>query len=302
MATEREDSHRDRRAMREGLTSAWIVFISEHTIEKLNLKNKSNKKETKIIPILFVTLILFAPIVGKTGNDIRFSLDIKEQNSIFRIQTHDFSVRVSDVCKMCCVWCRFEPTLSSQTLNPYLAFGRKLFAAIFEPKVHYIYENQYLICEWKSVIRITVRPKIKVSNQIVFSSVGSDVHLECRCEASPLPTTSWIKSDGTLLQPNVKYQTREEHDSYRTKMKLKITNLDDNDFGAYKCVAKNPLGEKEGLVRLFGQCTASNCSWSGKWKIIYWYALQKCHLRSRLRRGRQPSSNRCRQTVRPTRL
>lgn len=52
--------------------------------------------------------------------------------------------------------------------------------------------------------------------------------------------------------PTHKYQTREEHDSYRTKMKLKITNLEDKDFGTYKCVAKNSLGEKEGLVRLYG--------------------------------------------------
>jgi hypothetical protein len=86
----------------------------------------------------------------------------------------------------------------------------------------------------------------------VGSSVGSDVQLECRCEASPTPMTSWIRSDGVILLPTPKYQTREEHDSYRTKMKLKITNLEKKDFGSYKCVAKNTLGEKEGLVRLYG--------------------------------------------------
>ena len=45
----------------------------------------------------------------------------------------------------------------------------------------------------------------------------------------------------------------EEHESYRTKMKLRIFNLDEKDFGSYKCVAKNVLGEKEGLVRLYGK-------------------------------------------------
>lgn len=100
---------------------------------------------------------------------------------------------------------------------------------------------------------VAVRPKIKVSNQLVGSSIGSDVQLECRCEASPTPTTSWIRYDGHMLFNSSKYLIREEHDSYRTKMKLKIINLDDKDFGSYKCVSKNSLGEKEGLVRLYGQ-------------------------------------------------
>ena len=83
--------------------------------------------------------------------------------------------------------------------------------------------------------------------------LGSDVQLECRCEASPTPTTAWIRSDGHLLTPSAKYLMREEHDSYRTKMKLKIVSLDEKDFGSYKCVAKNAIGEKEGLVRLYGK-------------------------------------------------
>ncbi|CAG2169719.1 unnamed protein product [Oppiella nova] len=96
-----------------------------------------------------------------------------------------------------------------------------------------------------------VRPKIKVQNQLVGATVNSDVQLECRCEASPKPLTSWIRSDGVILLSSDKYEVSEEHDSYRTRMTLKINHLDDNDFGSYKCVAKNTQGEKEGLVRLY---------------------------------------------------
>jgi len=64
--------------------------------------------------------------------------------------------------------------------------------------------------------------------------------------------TSWIRSDGVILLPTHKYHIQEEHDSYRTRMRLKITHLEEKDFGSYKCVAKNTLGEKEGLVRLYG--------------------------------------------------
>ncbi|CAG2110433.1 unnamed protein product, partial [Medioppia subpectinata] len=42
----------------------------------------------------------------------------------------------------------------------------------------------------------TIRPKIKVQNQLVGAPVSTDVQLECRCEASPKPLTSWIRSDG----------------------------------------------------------------------------------------------------------
>ncbi|XP_054161089.1 lachesin-like, partial [Oppia nitens] len=102
------------------------------------------------------------------------------------------------------------------------------------------------------IVRVNFRPKIKVLKQLIGSSVGSDVNLECYLEASPQPITLWMRStDGQVLMPSPKYQTREEHDSYRTRMLLKITGLDDKDFGSYKCVAKNSLGEKEGLVRLY---------------------------------------------------
>lgn len=113
------------------------------------------------------------------------------------------------------------------------------------------------------IVRVNFRPKIRVSNQVVGSMLGSDVQLECRCEASPTPTTAWIRSDGHLLTPSAKYLMREEHDSYRTKMKLKIVSLDEKDFGSYKCVAKNAIGEKEGLVRLYEMALPSTPSGGG---------------------------------------
>lgn len=120
--------------------------------------------------------------------------------------------------------------------------------------------------------------------------LGSDVELECRVESSPKPETIWFTGTGQKLEElmdqyesvdvdqrkdqhnyirtNVngqsklltnhfqskrkKYQFDEESDGYRTVMRLTIRRLEPMDFGSYKCVAKNNLGEKEGLVRLYG--------------------------------------------------
>jgi hypothetical protein len=41
--------------------------------------------------------------------------------------------------------------------------------------------------------------------------------------------------------------------SYKTHMRLFISNIQPSDFGTYKCVAKNPRGETDGTIRLYGK-------------------------------------------------
>lgn len=38
---------------------------------------------------------------------------------------------------------------------------------------------------------------------------------------------------------------------YKVVMKLTIVDVDIEDFGAYKCVAKNSLGETDGSIKLY---------------------------------------------------
>lgn len=40
-------------------------------------------------------------------------------------------------------------------------------------------------------------------------------------------------------------------------MKLKIRNIGPNDFGSYRCVAKNSLGETDGMIKLDGNVIKS---------------------------------------------
>lgn len=37
-------------------------------------------------------------------------------------------------------------------------------------------------------------------------------------------------------------------------MKLTIKNLQYGDFGNYRCISKNSLGETEGSIRVYGKC------------------------------------------------
>lgn len=53
---------------------------------------------------------------------------------------------------------------------------------------------------------------------------------------------------------------------YKTHMKLTIINISSGDDGIYKCVAKNPRGETDGIIRLYG-----------KHRPITWNLLKTIH-------------------------
>ena len=51
-------------------------------------------------------------------------------------------------------------------------------------------------------------------------------------------------------------------ENYRQKARLTVYNIKEEDFGAYKCVSKNSLGETESTVRLYGQLYGTYIRWS----------------------------------------
>lgn len=57
-----------------------------------------------------------------------------------------------------------------------------------------------------------------------------------------------------LLHPSpadIKYQPIIYETDYRVVMRLTIKNVAMSDLGAYKCVAKNSLGDTDGLIKLY---------------------------------------------------
>lgn len=53
-----------------------------------------------------------------------------------------------------------------------------------------------------------------------------------------------------------KYEAISTDSGYNKYMILKIRKLSPQDFGSYKCVAKNSLGETDGFIKLDRECFA----------------------------------------------
>ncbi|XP_076635423.1 lachesin isoform X3 [Colletes latitarsis] len=102
--------------------------------------------------------------------------------------------------------------------------------------------------------RITVdvefSPMIFVPSQLVGAPAGTDVTIECHTEAYPRAMSYWFLGDEMILS-NEKYTTIIMENSYRAHMNLTIRNLQTSDFGNYRCISKNSLGETEGSIRLY---------------------------------------------------
>jgi len=58
--------------------------------------------------------------------------------------------------------------------------------------------------------------------------------------------------------------------TYKTHLRLAIANVTSQDYGSYRCIAKNPFGEADGLIKLyrksylFYQFTKLIDSWSSE--------------------------------------
>ena len=50
-----------------------------------------------------------------------------------------------------------------------------------------------------------------------------------------------------------KYETKTVKSGYKVYMKLRIRNVQPEDFMEYRCVAKNSLGGSDGTITLYGK-------------------------------------------------
>ncbi|XP_040566697.1 limbic system-associated membrane protein isoform X2 [Lepeophtheirus salmonis] len=94
-------------------------------------------------------------------------------------------------------------------------------------------------------------PMMWVPNQQIRSPLGGAIKLKCVVEAHPEALIFWEK-DGSMLQSNERIKMRVIHGEprYKLEMKLLISSVLKEDFGTFKCIAKNPRGVTDGAIRL----------------------------------------------------
>lgn len=98
-----------------------------------------------------------------------------------------------------------------------------------------------------------------IPHQLIGIPIGSQVSLECHSEAHPKSINYWKTSDGTMIVSDSNIQTSLIENSYKTRMELKILRVTKKNFGSYKCVVKNPMGDTEGTIRLYGKIGTLVC-------------------------------------------
>ncbi|XP_049318592.1 lachesin isoform X2 [Bactrocera dorsalis] len=117
------------------------------------------------------------------------------------------------------------------------------------------------IIKWKrdDNSRITINknyivpPMLLIPHQLVGAPEGFNVTIECFTEAHPTSLNYWTRGEGPIIHDSYKYKVESSVGVpvYKTHMKLTIINVSSGDDGIYKCVAKNPRGETDGVIRLY---------------------------------------------------
>ncbi|KAK7869586.1 hypothetical protein R5R35_003377 [Gryllus longicercus] len=104
----------------------------------------------------------------------------------------------------------------------------------------------------RMMVHVHFHPMIQVPNQLVGAPQGTDVTLHCHVEASPKAINYWTRETGEMIIGNDKYNMSEVSNSYYSVlMRLTIRKFRKEDFGGYKCISKNSIGDAEGNVRLY---------------------------------------------------
>ncbi|XP_050330350.1 neurotrimin isoform X3 [Bactrocera neohumeralis] len=101
-------------------------------------------------------------------------------------------------------------------------------------------------------LQVHFHPLVQVPNQLVGAPVLTDVTLVCNVEASPKAINYWQRENGEMIIAGDRYVlTEKENNMYSIEMILHIRRLQTSDFGGYKCISKNSIGDTEGTIRLY---------------------------------------------------
>ncbi|XP_014616256.1 PREDICTED: opioid-binding protein/cell adhesion molecule homolog isoform X1 [Polistes canadensis] len=94
-------------------------------------------------------------------------------------------------------------------------------------------------------------PMITVPNQLVGAQEGQLMTLECLSEAYPKSINYWTRDNDEIVPQGGKYEPVLLDNTYRVHMKLIIHSVSTKDYGSYKCVSRNSLGDTDGSISVY---------------------------------------------------
>ncbi|KAA0189469.1 hypothetical protein HAZT_HAZT007934 [Hyalella azteca] len=97
----------------------------------------------------------------------------------------------------------------------------------------------------------SLAPVLWIPNQLVSVSRGMDVELVCHTEAFPRSINYWSGTSGNIILSSGRFDSIVAENGYKAYMKLKIRDMQPEDFGTYGCSAKNSFGESNGTIKVY---------------------------------------------------
>ncbi|XP_033341111.2 neurotrimin [Megalopta genalis] len=95
-------------------------------------------------------------------------------------------------------------------------------------------------------------PEISKLNQSVGAQLGQNMTLECNSEAFPKSINYWTKlPKDEAIKDGAAYMQTVSESPYKVHMKLAIRSVAKADYGVYKCISINTLGEADGSISLY---------------------------------------------------
>ncbi|KAG5883619.1 hypothetical protein JTB14_005751 [Gonioctena quinquepunctata] len=94
-------------------------------------------------------------------------------------------------------------------------------------------------------------PSVWIQYQLIGAYDNQQVTLECFSQAFPKSINYWTKDTGEIIPHSAKYVPEIIEDGYKVHMKLMIKSLEPSDYGVYKCISKNSLGDMEGTINVY---------------------------------------------------
>ncbi|XP_033226342.1 limbic system-associated membrane protein-like isoform X2 [Belonocnema kinseyi] len=94
-------------------------------------------------------------------------------------------------------------------------------------------------------------PMIWIQNQLVGAREGQQITLECHSEAYPKSINYWTMEKDEIVPQSGKYEPALVDSAYKVQMKLTIRSITASDYGTYKCVSRNSLGDTDGSIKLY---------------------------------------------------